>query len=457
MAGRIGGRLAALGLLLCLPLLVSACGSTSQAAGTRSISFAFQDFGGPTFMTWATGLKKQFERQNPGVTVNLIPIEAPENDYYTKLDLMQRSSSTAPDVLYEDTFLIKSDVAAGYLLPLNSRLKSWPDWSKEFFPQAKVPAEGPDGKIYGIPMGTDTRALWYNKAIFKRAGLPVPWHPKSWHDLLTAAQRIKAKVPGVVPYNLYSGTPAGEASTMQGFEMLLYGTRDTLYNDKTGKWIAPSKGFLDAMTFLKTLFADKLATAPSDALNANITNLVPQQLLPAGKVAIDQDGSWIPTNWMAGGGAPWKAWNTTLGVAAMPTAYGQAPDVTSLSGGWTLSIGSRSKNPDLAWKFLTFALDKQNSLSYDVAASQIAVRRDVASSPKYVKLNPTITTFTNLVKYTKYRPAYYVYPQVSNEIQVLMGDVMLGQMSPDSAMNQYTAYLKHIEGIGDAGVESSRQ
>ncbi len=93
-------------------------------------------------MTWATGLKRKFEKENPGATVTLNPIQAPENDYYTKLDLMQRSSSTAPDVLYEDTFLIKSDVAAGYLLALGGRLKHWPDWSKEFFPQSRVPTEG---------------------------------------------------------------------------------------------------------------------------------------------------------------------------------------------------------------------------------------------------------------------------------------------------------------------------
>ncbi|MGI8825085.1 MAG: extracellular solute-binding protein [Chloroflexota bacterium] len=60
-------------------------------------------------------------------------------------------------------------------------------------------------------MGTDTRALWYNKAIFKKVGLPVPWHPKTWNDLLAATRQIKAKEPGVIPYNIYSGTPAGEA------------------------------------------------------------------------------------------------------------------------------------------------------------------------------------------------------------------------------------------------------
>jgi multiple sugar transport system substrate-binding protein len=104
-------------------------------------------------------------------------------------------------------------------------------------------------------------------------------------------------------------------------------------------------------------------------------------------------------------------------------------------------------------KFLELALNKKNSLGYDIAASQIAVRKDVANAPQYLKLNPTVKTFTQLIKYTTFRPAYPVYPQVSNEIQVIMSGVMTGQMTPQSAVNLYTAYIKHIEGIGNAGVE----
>ena len=125
---------------------------------------------------------------------------------------------------YEDTFLINSDIAAGYLTPLDDRISSWPDWS-QFKDTAKTAAQALDGKTYGIPDGTDTRALWFNKKIFAKAGLPTDWQPKSWNDVLTAAQTIKQKVPGVIPLNVYAGTGVGEAASMQGFEMLLYGTR----------------------------------------------------------------------------------------------------------------------------------------------------------------------------------------------------------------------------------------
>ena len=81
--------------------------------------------GSNALTTLVNTAKTEFQKQYPGWTVNLEPITNPaENAYYTKLDLMNQSSSTAPDVMYEDTFLVNSDVAAGYLAPLNSYLSN---------------------------------------------------------------------------------------------------------------------------------------------------------------------------------------------------------------------------------------------------------------------------------------------------------------------------------------------
>ena len=181
------------------------------------------------------------------------------------------------------------------------------------------------GKNYGVMNGTDVRLIWYNKDIFKKAGLPTTWQPHSWADILSAARTIKAKVPGVIPMNLYSGIPADEASTMQGFEMLLYGTKDPLFDYKTNKWVASSKGFLDALNFVKTVYDPKNLLGPTNdiALTGSVGNVVAQTLLPKGKLAIDIDGSWVNSNWAATGAAPWPQWKTVMGQAKMPTEFGQ--------------------------------------------------------------------------------------------------------------------------------------
>ena len=99
-----------------------------------------------------------------------------ENEYYTKLDLENQSSSTAPDVMYEDTFFVNSDVAAGYLAPLNSYV---------------LQLVGLEGILPGRPAGRPRRRVARSTAspwgpipaacittkLLAKAGIPVPWHP----------------------------------------------------------------------------------------------------------------------------------------------------------------------------------------------------------------------------------------------------------------------------------------
>jgi multiple sugar transport system substrate-binding protein len=423
-----------------------ACSSETSSGSAKTITVAYQKFG--SFVQLDNQMQKikgEYERAHTGYTVKLVPVEAAENDYYTKLSLMNRSPNTAPDVMYEDTFLVNTDIQAGFLAPLDDYLAKWSDWS-QFSDASKTAAKALDGKTYGVPMGTDTRALWYNKDLFAKAGLTVPWQPKSWDDILSAARTIKAKLPGVTPLNVYSGKGAGEGATMQGFEMLLYGTGNTLYDDSAKKWITSSPGFLDSLNFIKTIYSEKLAPDQQDALNPNFGTTVSTDWLPNGKLAIDLDGSWQSGNWIGSGTKPWPQWSTVLGQAAMPTQKGAAPGSTSMSGGWVLSVGSHAKDKKAAFDFVSTALNKDNSLAYDIAASQIAERADVAADPSYVSSNPSLKFFTDLVQVTHFRPAYADYPHVSDSIQVAMEAVMTGQQSPQQAMAAYGDQVKSAVG-----------
>ncbi|MFJ3403686.1 extracellular solute-binding protein [Promicromonospora sp. NPDC090134] len=427
-----------------LALSLGACGSGGGGSDSSTIKVAYQKFGN---FTQADELfkdvKADYEKANPGITVELVPIEAQQNDYFTKLALMNRSPSTAPDVMYEDTYMIKSDVEAGYLAPLDDYLAEWDEW-EQFVDSAKEAGAGDDGKTYGVSMGTDTRGLWFNKDVLAKAGLPEDWAPKSWDELLEAARAIKESDPDVVPFNMYSGKPQGEAAVMQGFEMLLYGTGDTLYED--GKWVLGSQGFVDSLDFITTVFTEGLAPTPQQALDTNIGNTVQAEWLPEGKVGIALDGSWVAGNWLESGVAPWPEWSEKMGTAPMPTQDGSDPGAVSMSGGWTLAMGSGSKNPDAAFEFISMALNRENSLWFDVANSQIAVRTDVAEDPEYTATNPTTEFFTGLVDVTNFRPATSDYPKVSNEIMVAMEAVMTGQQTPEEAAAAYDEAVTGIVG-----------
>ena len=130
----------------------------------------------------------------------------------------------------------------------------------------------------------------------------------------------------------------------------------------------------------------------------------------------------------------------------MPTQNGDDPGSISMSGGWTLSMGAKSKAKDEAFKFITYALNKDNSLDFAIKLSQIPVRKDVAADPAYAKANPTSEFFSSLVAVTKFRPATPDYSKISNGIQVAMESVMTGQQSPAEAAKAYDDTVVGIVG-----------
>jgi multiple sugar transport system substrate-binding protein len=451
---RIGGRwrtvtaVAAAGVLAAT---LAACGGSES--DSSSVTVTFRQFGNDRVMeNFLKDAKAEFEQAHAGVTIDLQPIVASNDDYSTKLQLQMRSPRTSPDLVYEDTFLINSDIEAGYLRPLDDYIAAWPDWNN-FVDTAKAAGRALDGMTYGIPTGTDTRGVWFNKEILAQAGLPADWKPTTWDDLLTAARAIKAAVPDVIPLSIYAGTPLGEAASMQGFEMLLYGTGDTLYDHASQKWVVGSQGFRDALQFLRTVYSEGLGATPQQVLNPNWNDTVGQELIPQGKVAIAVEGSWLSNNWLESGANPWPQWNTVMGWTGMPTQTGQAPGQVSMSGGWTWAIPQNADNPDMAWEFSKLLNDREHQLKFAIDEVQIPVRKDVTADPSYAQANPSNEFFASLVPITNYRPAYAVYPRISNEIQVATESVITGTADVEAAAAQYDNQVRTI--AGDAVVAAA--
>lgn len=438
--------------LFCATALVatSACSAEQPAAEKKTLKIVYQKTDSFTALdTLFKDAKKDFEAANQGTTVDLQPIEANDDDYGTKLSLALRSAETAPDVFYEDTFKVRSDVDAGYLLKLDSYLEKWADW-KLYNDAAKAAGTADDGGIYAVPLGTDTRAIWYNKTVLQKAGITVPWQPRSWDEILDAARKMKAADPSLVPFSMYAGKATGEGTVMQSFYELLYGTDSELYDQQEKKWVVGSQGFKDSLAFLKTLYDEGLAVTPAEALDANVWKKVFGEWLPKGKMGATVEGSYTPSFWQKGGNYEWAGYAEDMGVAKFPTQRGQEPGGVSMSGGWTLAVGADSKNPDLAFKFLSEALSKKNSLAFTVSGSQIAVRTDVAAEAEYLAANPFVKDVSELVSVTHYRPATADYPRISAAVQVATEAVITGALSPQQAAAQYDKTVKDL--VGDAKV-----
>ncbi|MEJ1116264.1 extracellular solute-binding protein [Paenarthrobacter sp. CCNWLY172] len=442
----VARKFAAIASATAVFVAASSCSPAPDAAGNKTLKIVYQKTDAFTALDAVMqDAKNEFEAANSGVAVELQPIQANDDDYGTKLALAQRSAETAPDVFYEDTFKVRSDVDAGYLLKLDGYLEKWDDWSL-FNEAAKAAGRADDGSIYAVPLGTDTRAIWYNKTVLQKAGVSLPWQPKTWDDILTTARAVKASDPNVIAFNMYAGKGTGEGTVMQGFYELLYGTDSTLYDENARKWVVGSQGFTDSLAFLKTLYDEKLAVSPAEALDANVWKKVFGEWFPQGKLAATVEGSYTPSFWQKGGAYEWAGYEQDMGVAMFPTRNGQEPGGVSMSGGWTLAVGAKSKNPDLAFQFLTTALNKKNALAYDINNSQIAVRTDVAAEADYLAANPFVKDVSDLVAVTHYRPATADYPKISTAVQVATESVITGKQSPEDAAAEYDATVRKLVG-----------
>ncbi|WP_405080445.1 ABC transporter substrate-binding protein [Paenibacillus chitinolyticus] len=417
-----------------------------STAAKKTITITYRDDGigeqGALFK-WIKEVASSYPDKS--VEIKPTPIQASEGDYFAKIALALKSKDTAPDIVTEDTFILNSDASAGYLEPLDDRLKGWEDWTNGSFIEAmKKGVTASDGKVYGVPYNTDSRGLWYNKEIFKKAGLPENWQPKNWDEVLNAARTIKEKAPDVVPIWMNMGKATGEATSMQTYEMLLYGTGERLYDEASGKWIVKSQGILDALGFIETVAKEKLGPPLSKVLNGQAGNTATREYLPKGKLAISLDGSWITGNYLEGGAAPWPAYKDVLGFAPMPTSKGQAPGSITLAGGWALSIPSNAQHKDEAWNFIKYALNKENTQKLVIASGNITVRADVAKDPGYTKM-PFNELATEYLKNAEFRPAQDKYPEVSTQIQTMVESVATGT-APAAALNKYTQDVTRIAG-----------
>ncbi|GGJ04521.1 extracellular solute-binding protein [Paenibacillus hunanensis] len=442
----------AAGMLLSLSVFTAACSSGgtattgsadggSASSGSKVVKVAYGKWNDTdVWGKWLADVKTEFEKENPGVTVELQPIQGAQ--YATKIPLLMSDPKTAPEVLAEDSFMINADSAAGYLEPL--AVDQWSDWSK-FNDGIKAAVKGKDDKSYGVPFSTDVRGLYYNKELFKKAGLPVPWQPKNWQDILTAAQTLKDKQPDIIPFWMNSSKAGQEATTMQTFEMLLYGTQNTLFENN--KWVTQSPGVLSSLQFINDIYSKGLGPQLSQVMTAQAGQVLETDLMPNQKVGIVLNGSWLPSTWASTGSKPWPEALNVYDFVKMPTQNGQDPGYTSMSGGWTLAVGAKAQQKDLGWKFIQMAVNEKYNKEYAMLDSALTPRTDVAKDSEYLSQPGTLyAKAADFIKYTHVRPSNSDYPVVSTAIQQMVETVVTGGASPQDAMNQFSQSVQRSLG-----------
>jgi multiple sugar transport system substrate-binding protein len=171
-----------------LSLLLAGCGKgddSSSASGPVTLSLAGWSLATtPEFQTLADG----FHAAHPDITVQVKEYDATNYDTQMIADL---AAGKAPDVYvqknllhyytYENgkQLLDVSDVAQG----LGDKVGGLSNYQV-------------GGKTYAIPYRQDSWVLFYNKALFAKAGVKTPDGSWTWDDYVTASKQLTAKLKG---------------------------------------------------------------------------------------------------------------------------------------------------------------------------------------------------------------------------------------------------------------------
>ena len=125
--------------------------------------------------------------QEEGIRVNMLIV--PWDDYYTKLTVAI-SSGNAPDLAINHLTRIPAYADQGALQSFTPEQLQAAGVREDNFIPEMWETSFIDGELYGIPMDAFPRFLWYNKELFREAGLDPEAPPQNLEELISAAEEI---------------------------------------------------------------------------------------------------------------------------------------------------------------------------------------------------------------------------------------------------------------------------
>jgi multiple sugar transport system substrate-binding protein len=376
------------------------------------------------------------------VTVRFQGDGSDDEVYKQKLSL-DLSNKSGPDLISVDGIWVGEFAQAGYIKPLTdtvgdqAKVDGWDGWSQ--IPDSVQQLGMFEGKRYGVPNGTDGRVLYFNKKLFAQAGLPADWQPKSWDEIITAAQALK-KLPGVTPLQINAGTAMGEATSMQGVLPLLVGTGAGINTD--GKWLGDTPQLRQVLDFYKQIYGgglgDPILQREAKGRDKSFAEFT------ANKVGILLEGDyfWRSVVEPKDGVAKMADRNAAVGYALIPASKPGAgvkgQDFVSMSGGGATVINPNTKFPQQAWELLQFMNSAEMVKASLDGAAKITQRTDVNSD---VLASDPMLSFvaTRVLPLTQYRPGMAEYPKISAALQQATADVVGGKSTDEAAKAYQTA------------------
>ncbi len=173
-------------------LLVAGCGGDDDGGsdgGKASGDVSFMVFGDPEEIQAYRDVISEYKNQQPDVNVKLI--EASDRD-----DLIARlgtsfSGGTPPDLFLLNYRFYGQFAARDVLEPIESRVDDSKVFEQEDFYEQAMNAFRFNGTLTCLPQNISSLVVYYNKDLFKKAGIAEPKEGWTWADMVAAAKKLK--------------------------------------------------------------------------------------------------------------------------------------------------------------------------------------------------------------------------------------------------------------------------
>lgn len=433
-------------------LLLLALSTGFAAVAQEAVTISITGIGGPE-LQWVTetvkpGFEAMMAEAGTPVTVEVIDSSNISGEDLKQQYVLDMSVGEGADVMGFDGFWLPEFVEAGLLQPLDTlvgpEFAEWEGW-------AQIPASIQDimsyqGQRYGVARGTDARVIWFNREILVAAGLPEDWQPTSWAELLDAARAIKASNSEIVPLQINAGTAMGEATTLQGYLMLLLGAGHHIYDFEQSKWIVRSQAILDTLALYNTVYNEEALGEARWQLVQNGRDLS-FETFAAGGVGMLVEGDFFWRSVLVEGGSfPMENRDARVGFALMPAqepgAGIRGQDFVTASGGTGFVINGNSQHPQEAWALLSYMYSAETLAALQELQPRIRARLDVPVT------NDEVMTrlVTDVLPLTVIRPQLPEYNAVSEQARLMTERIVSGEMTPAEAMEAYAVAVTEIVG-----------
>jgi multiple sugar transport system substrate-binding protein len=402
-------------VLAMILIFTAACGNTTD----EKVELTFWNgFTGPDRPA-IEELVKRFNKANPNiqVTMDITPWD-------TLLAKLPTSWTTGkgPDIAGFNTSLIPKYAKANLILPVDELYKGD---LKGVFGEGVVNGLKYNNKVYGVPANFATLMMYYNKDLFKDAGLDPENPPKTWAEWQKA---IKATTKTKGSEKQY-GLVLADHATIPMWPLLIWGNGGDFISAK-GK---------SMMNDAKTVEAFKIW---SDlVINAGIsptglTGAEADKLFQSGKAAMEMNGPWMTAGYTAAG----------LNYDVAPIPVGPGGPVT-LADSIALVAGKNTKNKEQVLEFMKFWNSKESQEYLSLQTGFPPTRTDMLGSEK-LKANPFVLKFAAVSPTARfYLGGLEEYARINDDIIVpAIQEITMGKAAVDAALKSADEKLTKLMG-----------